>query len=333
MAARALGRGERYREPDGAAAGLLAQGALRGAGRTQPAFRPRASPGGELPRGERGDPSHAQLHGRLRELAQASKASLFMVLQAGLAALLSRLGGGEDIPIGTPIAGRGESALENLVGFFVNTLVLRTDVSGDPSFRELLARIRGFDLDAYGQQDVPFERVVEALQPARSLARHPLFQVMLVLQNAPNPELALAGLALYPEPALLNVAKFDLTLSLGERLGPGGQPLGIEGGLEYSVDLFDEGSVQSMAERFVRLLAAAAATPDAPLHRLEILDAQERHMLLEEFNDTARPLPEARCPNSLRRRWRTPQRSPWSLARSPSPIKSSTRAPTPWPIT
>ena len=238
----------------------------------------------------------AQLHGRLRELAQASKASLFMVLQAGLAALLSRLGGGEDIPIGTPIAGRGESALENLVGFFVNTLVLRTDVSGDPSFRELLARIRGFDLDAYGQQDVPFERVVEALQPARSLARHPLFQVMLVLQNAPNPELALAGLALYPEPALLNVAKFDLTLSLGERLGPGGQPLGIEGGLEYSVDLFDEGSVQAMAERFVRLLAAAAATPDAPLHRLEILDAQERHMLLEEFNDTARPLPEATLP-------------------------------------
>ena len=238
----------------------------------------------------------AQLHGRLRELAQASKASLFMVLQAGLAALLSRLGGGEDIPIGTPIAGRGESALENLVGFFVNTLVLRTDVSGDPSFRELLARIRGFDLDAYGQQDVPFERVVEALQPARSLARHPLFQVMLVLQNAPNPELALAGLALYPEPALLNVAKFDLTLSLGERLGPGGQPLGIEGGLEYSVDLFDEGSVQAMAERFVRLLAAAAATPDASLHRLEILEAQERHMLLEEFNDTARPLPEATLP-------------------------------------
>ena len=238
----------------------------------------------------------AGLHGRLRELAQASGASLFMVLQAGLAALLSRLGGGEDIPIGTPIAGRGEGALENLVGFFVNTLVLRTDLSGDPSFRELLARVRSFDLDAYEQQEVPFERVVEALQPARSLARHPLFQVMLVLQNAPGEELALPGLALCPEEVMLDVTKFDLTLGLGERLGPEGEPLGIEGGLQYSVDLFERERVEAMAARFVRLLEAALATPDMPLHRLEILGPEERHMLLKEFNDTARPLPEATLP-------------------------------------
>ena len=238
----------------------------------------------------------AGLHGRLRELAQASGASLFMVLQAGLAALLSRLGGGEDIPIGTPIAGRGEGALENLVGFFVNTLVLRTDLSGDPSFRELLARVRSFDLDAYEQQEVPFERVVEALQPARSLARHPLFQVMLVLQNAPGEELALPGLALCPEEVMLDVTKFDLTLGLGERLSPEGEPVGIEGGLEYSVDLFERETVEAMAARFVRLLEAALATPDMPLHRLEILGPGERHMLLEEFNDTARPLPEATLP-------------------------------------
>ena len=238
----------------------------------------------------------AGLHGRLRELAQASGASLFMVLQAGLAALLSRLGGGEDIPIGTPIAGRGEGALENLVGFFVNTLVLRTDLSGDPSFRELLARVRSFDLDAYEQQEAPFERVVEALQPARSLARHPLFQVMLVLQNAPGEELALPGLALCPEEVMLDVTKFDLTLGLGERLGPEGEPLGIEGGLQYSVDLFERERVEAMAARFVRLLEAALATPDMPLHRLEILGPEERHMLLKEFNDTARPLPEATLP-------------------------------------
>src|SRR5262249_10228231 len=145
-------------------------------------------------------------------------------LQAGLAALLTRLGAGEDIPIGSPIAGRGEQALEDLVGFFVNTLVLRTDVSGDPSFLKLLERVRAFDLEAYEHQELPFERLVEALQPTRSLARHPLFQVMLVLQNPPEAELSLPGLSVRSEPVACEVAKFDLTLGLIECLGPEREP-------------------------------------------------------------------------------------------------------------
>ena len=235
----------------------------------------------------------AELHAGLLELARTEGASLFMVVQAGLAALLSRLGGGEDIAIGSPVAGRGEEALEELVGFFVNTLVLRTDVSGNPSFRELVRRVRAFDLEAYDHQDVPFDRVVEALQPARSLARHPLFQVMLEWRDTPGAEPALPGLRVNYEPLTLPVAKFDMTLGLGERLGPGGEPRGIRGGLEFSRDLFDEGTVQAMATRLVRLLEAAVRSPDLPVRQLAILGAAERHMVLQGFNATVRPVPAA----------------------------------------
>ncbi|MBO0741765.1 MAG: AMP-binding protein, partial [Hyphomicrobiaceae bacterium] len=233
----------------------------------------------------------AALHGELLELAAASGASLFMLLQASLSALLTRLGAGTDIPIGSPIAGRLDAALEELVGFFVNTLVLRTDTSGNPSFRALIERVREVDLAAYAHQELPFERLVEVLNPARSLARHPLFQVLLVLQNTPAVRFELAGLGAALEPVALGSAKFDLSLSFAERRGPQGEPCGLAGGIEYSRDLFDAGTVAALAQRLIRLLEGAVAAPARPIGSLEILSAAERRRLLYEWNDTARAVP------------------------------------------
>ncbi|HEV8155001.1 MAG TPA: condensation domain-containing protein, partial [Gaiellales bacterium] len=236
------------------------------------------------------------LHRALVALARDSQASLFMVLQAALAALLTRLGSGTDIPIGSPIAGRTDSALDDLVGFFVNTLVLRTDTSGNPSFRELIGRVRAGNLAAYSHQDLPFERLVEVLNPARSLARHPLFQVMLALQNNAETGLDLAGLTVTREPVDTASAKFDLSLDLAEQRGPDGTPQGIAGILEYATDLFDRASVEALADRLLRLLAAAAADSDRAIGRLDILDADERHTILRTWNDTTRPIPCATVP-------------------------------------
>ena len=238
----------------------------------------------------------APLHGALLELARASGASLFMVLQAGLSALLTRLGAGSDIAIGSPIAGRTDSALDDLVGFFVNTLVLRTDTSGAPSFRELVGRVRASNLAAYSHQELPFERLVEVLNPARSLSRHPLFQVMLVLQNNAELRPELLGLEAGFEAVSTASAKFDLSLSLAERRGFDGTPAGIEGALEYASDLFDRSSVEAIAGRLVRLLEGAVADPDRAIGRLDILSPAERHTILREWNDTARAVPGMTLP-------------------------------------
>src|SRR5205823_4762726 len=156
--------------------------------------------------------------------------------------------------------------------------------SGDPGFAELVRRSRELALNAYSNQDVPFERLVEALQPERSLARHPLVQVMLVVQNVPEVNLNLIGLAINVQPLPETVAKFDLTFLMEERLGAKGGPQGLEGHLEYSLDLFDRTTAEMMASRLERLLQQAVANPDLPLHRFEILSIEERQRLLEEFN-------------------------------------------------
>ena len=221
---------------------------------------------------------------------------MFMVLQAALAALLSRLGAGSDIVIGTPIAGRTDAALDDLVGFFVNTLVLRTDTSGNPSFIDLVGRVRAGDLAAYGHQDLPFERLVEVINPARSLSRHPLFQVMLALQNTAAASLELAGLSASLEPLSSGSVKFDLTFSLGEVVGADGSAGGIHGMVEYSADVFERGSVEALSERLVRVLEAVVARPGEPIGSIDILAARERDTILRGWNDTAHALPAATLP-------------------------------------
>ncbi|MPY31192.1 amino acid adenylation domain-containing protein, partial [Streptomyces adustus] len=239
-----------------------------------------------------------ELHAALVELARRSGASLFMVLQAALAALYTRLGAGTDIPIGSPIAGRTDEALDDLVGFFVNTLVLRTDTSGDPSFAELLGRVRETALSAYAHQDVPFEHLVEALNPSRSLSHHPLFQTILAVQNAPMGRFSLPGLDVTTYAVATGTAKFDLGVSLVEQFAPDGSPAGIVGAVEYATDLFDRSTVEALAGRWTRLLEAVTADPDRSIGRIELLDADERHRLLERGNATTRevdavPVPQA----------------------------------------
>ncbi|MGI5163448.1 amino acid adenylation domain-containing protein [Spirillospora sp. CA-253888] len=225
----------------------------------------------------------AGLHAALLALARETGASLFMVMQAAYAALLTRLGAGTDVPIGAPIAGRTDEALDDLVGMFVNMLVLRTDTSGDPSFRELVARVKEADLAAYAHQDLPFERLVEVLNPARSMARHPLFQVALSFQNNPEAKLGLDGLSGGSEPLGSGTAKYDLSLHLEERQDDRGRPAGIEAGLEYALDLFDAGTAAAIAARFERLLRELVDAPDEPIGTAEILERAERRTLLRKW--------------------------------------------------
>ncbi|KUM78491.1 non-ribosomal peptide synthetase [Streptomyces curacoi] len=223
----------------------------------------------------------------IEELARSRGCTVAMVLQAALTVLLRRLGGGDDITLGSPIAGRTDEALTDMVGFFVNTWVLRVRLADDPSFDQVLQQVRDKALAAYDNQDAPFERLVELLNPDRSLAYHPFFQVMFAWQNSARLDLEMPGLRVTAEPVATRTAKFDLFFNIVP--DPTGH--GAGGVIEYSTDLFDRATVERLAARLRTVLRGVVAHPEAGIDSLDVLDHGERELLLRAFNDTDAPLP------------------------------------------
>ncbi|MEH2123776.1 amino acid adenylation domain-containing protein [Nostoc sp.] len=230
---------------------------------------------------------------KLKSLSEESGATLFMTLLTGFVILLSRYSNQQDILVGSPIANRNRSEIESVIGFFVNILVLRTDVSLNPSFWELLQRVRQVALNAYAHQDVPFEQVVEALQPERNLSYSPLFQVMFVLQNTPPGKLELPGLTLTPLEIENPTAKYDLTLLMTET------EQGLTASLEYNSDLFEQATITRMAKHFVTLLEGIVTNPQQRVSELPLLTQREQHQLLVEWNDTQAEYPLDKCIHQL----------------------------------
>jgi amino acid adenylation domain-containing protein len=221
----------------------------------------------------------------LRALSQREGVTLFATVLAAFQTLLARYSGQDDIVVGAPIAGRTRTETEGLIGFFVNTLALRTDLSGNPTFRQLLRRVREVTLGAYAHPDIPFEQLVEELQPERDMSRTPIFQVALAMQNVPHHKLELRGLTLRYERADSGTAKFDLTLFVSE------PKAGLQMAMEYCTDLFDAGTIARLLGHFRTLLDGIVADPDRRLSELPLLPEPERHQLLVEANATTTDYP------------------------------------------
>ncbi|WP_445627743.1 amino acid adenylation domain-containing protein [Nostoc sp. DSM 114167] len=234
-----------------------------------------------------------ELTNKLTKLSQEQGVTLFMTLLAAYDTLLYRYTGTEDILVGSPIANRDRSEIEGLIGFFVNTLVMRTSLTGNPSFSELLTRVRSMAMEAYSHQNLPFEMLVEALQPERNLSHTPLFQVMFVLQNAPTSELGLTGLTVNRLPIKGTTSRFDLTLSMENTA------TGLAGWWEYNTDLFDASTIERMTSHFVTLLEGIVANPEQRISQLPLLTAVEQQQLLVEWNDTEVDYPLHKCIHQL----------------------------------
>lgn len=229
----------------------------------------------------------------LKTLSQDEEVTLFMTLLAALKTLLYRYTFQEDILVGSPIANRNRTETESLIGFFVNTLVLRTDLSGNPTFRELLRRVRQVTWDAYDHQDLPFEKLVEELQPERDLSYSPLFQVKFMLENAPKVDLKLSGLTLSFLNAENSTAKLDLSLDMHETTD------GLMGVFEYNTDIFDGATINRMVEHFHSLLSGIVNNPEQRLCELPLLTEAQRHQLLVEWNDTQIEYSQDQCFHQL----------------------------------
>ncbi|GEM29213.1 hypothetical protein NN3_02200 [Nocardia neocaledoniensis NBRC 108232] len=230
----------------------------------------------------------AATHAALTDLARAYGATLFMAVHTALAVVLARLAGTTDIAIGIPVAGRGESALDDLIGMFVNTLVFRTRVDHDAGFGTHLTRQRESDLRAFAHADIPFEQLVEALNPARSTARHPLFQVGLSFQNLAQVRMDLPGIEVTSVELDRALSQFDLHLILADSYDADGAPAGISGHCTFATDLFDAATVRGFLDRFTRFLTAVTADPTAPIHTVDVLAPAERSTILDTWNRTAR---------------------------------------------
>jgi amino acid adenylation domain-containing protein len=227
---------------------------------------------------------------RLRALARAEDATLFMVLLAAFQVLLGRYAGTDDVVMGTPVSGRGQRETEGLIGFFVNTLVLRTDLGGDPAFRETLRRVRATTLGAFEHAETPFESLVAELRPERSLSHAPLVQVMFTTEPAPPVGGAGAGLPVRGVAVERHTAQFDLALGIAESAGGG-----LRGSLIYATDLFEGETAARMLRHLVRVLEQAAANPDVRLSRIGLVDADERRLVVEAWNRTDRDFPRDVC--------------------------------------